>query len=114
MRVKTGNTTKKRHKKILAKTKGMRDMRKRSIKRAKEAVLKAGSNAYKDRKRKKREFRGLWTIRISAAAKEAGTSYSRLICALKKENIVLDRKILSKIASEHPSIFKKILEKIKK
>lgn len=114
MRVKTGTVTKKRHKKILAETKGMRDMRKRSIRRAKEAILKAGSNSYKDRRRKKRDFRNLWSIRISAAAKINGTSYSKLIGALKKENILIDRKILAKIASEYPKAFEKIVESTKK
>jgi large subunit ribosomal protein L20 len=114
MRVKTGNVTRKRHKKILATTKGMRDMRSKSIKRAKEASLKAGANAYKDRRRKKRDFRGLWNIRIGAAAKLNGTSYSKLIGDLKKENILLDRKVLAKLASDYPNVFTKIIKGLKK
>ena len=113
MRVKTGITGKKKHKKLLAKTKGMRDMRSRSVKRAKEATLKAGVNAYKGRKGKKRDFRALWNIRINAAARSNETTYSKLISGLKKENIILDRKILAKLASDYPKIFSKITKEIK-
>lgn len=114
MRVKGGLTTKKRHKKILDAVKGMRDMRKRSIRRAKEAVLKAGSNAYIGRKLKKRDFRSLWNIRIGAKAKEHGTSYSKLIGNLKTAKVELDRKVLAEIAAEHPEVFEKIVEKVTK
>lgn len=114
MRVKSGKVTRKRHKKILKETKGMRDMRKRSVRRAKEALLKSGSNAYKDRKRKKREFRRLWQIRINAAARQNGISYSRFIAALKKNNIELDRKILAKIAADHEGVFAEIVRKVSK
>ena len=114
MRAKTSNTTRKRHKKVLAETKGMRDMRSKSIRRAKEATLKAGANAYKDRKRKKRDFRSLWNIRINAAARGNGLSYSRFISLLKKNNITLDRKILADLASEKPNIFTNIAKEIKK
>jgi large subunit ribosomal protein L20 len=113
MRVKGGITTKRKHKKVLAATKGMRDMRSRSIRRAKEALLKAGANSYNDRRRKKRDFRALWNIRISAAAVKSGLSYSKFIGALKKANIELDRKVLAEIASEHPATFEKIAEKVK-
>lgn len=113
MRVKGGTVTRQKHKKVLAATKGMRDMRSRSIRRAKEAVLKAGANAYRDRRNKKRDFRALWNIRISAAAKENGTSYSKLIAALKVHKIELDRKVLAEIAAEHPETFKKIVEEVK-
>lgn len=113
MRVKGGVTTKKRHKKILAQTKGMRDGRSKSIKRAKEAVLKAGANAYIDRRNKKRSFRSLWNIRINAAVREFGLSYSKFIAALKAKNIELDRKILAEIAAERPEVFEKIVEKVK-
>lgn len=113
MRVKGGVTTKKKHKKVLSATKGMRDMRKRSVKRAKEALLKSGSNAYKDRKKKKADFRSLWNIRIGAAARENGLSYSKFIGLLKQKNIGLDRKVLAEIAAEHPKVFEKIVEKVK-
>lgn len=114
MRVKGGIVTKRRHKKVLDATKGMRDMRSRSIKRAKEALLKAGSNAYKDRRRKKRDFRSLWNIRINAAARENGFSYSKLIALLKSKNVELDRKVLAEIASEKPEVFAKVVEEVKK
>lgn len=114
MRVKRGTTVKQKHKKLLAATKGMRDMRSRSIKRAKEAVLKAGANAYIDRKKNKRNFRSLWTIRISAAAKNAGTSYSKFIAGLKSQKIELDRKVLAEIAAEKPAVFEKIVGKVSK
>lgn len=113
MRVKGGVVTKRKHKKVLSATKGMRDMRSRSVKRAKEAILKAGSNAYKDRKKKKGDFRSLWNIRIGAAAKENGLSYSKFMGLLKQKGILLDRKVLAEIAAEHPTVFEKIVEKVK-
>lgn len=76
---------------------------------AKEALLHAWSFQFADRKKKKRNFRRLWNTRIGAAAKEAGTNYSKLIAQLKKANVELDRKILSTIAASHPDIFKQIL-----
>lgn len=114
MRVKNGVVTRKKHKKVLSATKGMRDMRSRSVKRAKEALLKAGANAYRDRKKKKASFRALWLLRISAAARSIGTTYSRLMSALKKEKIEIDRKILAKLAAEKPLVFKKIVNKVLK
>lgn len=114
MRAKTTNTTRKRHKKVLSEAKGMRDMRSKSYRRAKEATLKSGANAYKDRKRKKRDFRSLWNIRINAGSRENGLSYSKLIDLLKKNKIDLDRKILANLASEKPNVFKKIVEEVKK
>ncbi len=113
MRVKSGTVTNRRHKKVLDATKGMRDMRGRSIRRAKEALSKAGTNAYIGRKLKKRDFRSLWNIRIGAAAKEHGTSYSKLIGDLKKKKIDLDRKILAKMAADYPKVFKKIVDEAK-
>ena len=77
------------------------------------ASLHAWSNAFKDRKRKKREFRRLWQSKISAGAKNESMSYSRLIAALKKKNIALDRKILATLAEYHPEAFKKIVEAAK-
>ncbi len=114
MRAKTGKTTRKRHKKILSETKGMRDMRRRSVRRGKEALLKAGSSAYRDRRRKKRDFRSLWNIRINAAARQNGLTYAKLIDGLKKKEIVLDRKILAQLAVEKPEVFKKIVEAVRK
>ena len=113
MRVKGGTTTKQRHKKLLTKTKGMRDLRSKNVKRAKEALLKAGDNAYRDRRNKKRSFRALWNIRIGAKVREAGLSYSKFIGALKAKNIELDRKILAELAAEKPEAFEAIVEKVK-
>lgn len=112
MRIKGGKVTKRKHKKILAQTKGMRDMRKRSIRKAKEAILKSGANAYIDRKKKKRNFRALWNIRISAAASKNGLSYSKFIFALKTRKIELDRKVLAEIAAETPEVFEKIVKSV--
>lgn len=87
--------------------------RKSKIKLAKVAVLKAGKHAYRDRKRKKREMRGIWQIRIGAASREQGMSYSRLMGALKKAGITLDRKILAQLAALHPEAFKKVVASAK-
>lgn len=113
MRVKSGTVTKSKHKKVLTATKGMRDMRSKSVRRAKEALLKSGANAYAGRKGKKRDFRSLWNIRISAAAKENGTSYSKFIGALRVKGIALDRKVLASLAAERPKVFKKIIDEVK-
>ncbi len=114
MRAKTTNTTRKRHKKVLLEAKGMRSPQSSGYRRAKEATMKSGINAYKDRKRKKREFRNLWNIRINAGVRESGLSYSKLMDLIKKANIELDRKILSNLSSEKPEVFKKIVEEVKK
>jgi len=113
-RVKGGIITHKKHKKIKKLTKGFIYSRRASIRRGKEALLKAQSQAFAGRKKKKREFRRLWIIRINAKAKEEGLSYSKLINLLKKKNIKLDRKILAKLAFEYPKIFSKICEEAKK
>lgn len=94
-----------RHKKWLKRAKGYRGRRKTVFKLAKEAVLKAGQHAYFDRRKKKSAFRSLWQIRINAAARAHGVSYSRLIHSLKTQNIALDRKILSELAANHPTLF---------
>ncbi len=113
MRIKTGPRTKHRHKKILNLAKGYWMSRSTQIKKASEAVLHAGQYAFAGRKRKKRDFRTLWIVRINAAAKEAGMSYSQFVNGLKKKNIQVDRKILSQIAVEHPQVFKKIVDHVK-
>lgn len=114
MRVKRAVMTKKTHKKILKLSKGYKHGRKNLIKRAKEAILKAGTYAYRDRRVKKRTFRALWIIRLNAAVREHGLTYSKFIKALKDNNIELDRKVLSQLALQSPEEFKKIIEKIKK
>ncbi|MBI2473160.1 50S ribosomal protein L20 [Candidatus Uhrbacteria bacterium] len=112
-RVKRGTQHVKRRKNLLAKTKGMMWGRKSKIRIARPAMLKAGVNAYRDRRNKKRSFRRLWQIRLNAAVRPLGLSYSRLIDGLKKANITLDRKILSNLAKDYPNIFKQIVEKTK-
>lgn len=110
-RIKPGVQTRKRHKKILKMAKGYWMTRHKQFKKAMEAVLHAGEYAFAGRKRKKRDFRRLWIIRLNAALRELGLKYSSFIKSLKDKKIEVDRKILSKIAVEHPNIFKKIVEK---
>lgn len=112
-RVKRGVTARARHKKVLNKAKGYREARSRVYRVAKQAVIKAGQYAYRDRRVKKREFRGLWIIRINAAARECGLSYSRLISGMKKASIAIDRKVLADIAVFDKVAFSAIAEKAK-
>ncbi len=97
-RVKRGVQAHARHKKILALAKGYRGRRKNVFRVAKQAVIKAGQYAYRDRRQRKRQFRALWIARINAAARECGLSYSRLINGLKKAQVEVDRKVLADIA----------------
>ncbi len=110
-RVKSPRT--KKHKKIRLAARGYRQARRRRIKAAKEALLHAGQYAYAGRKKKKRDLRKLWIMRLNAASREEGLSYSSLISGLKKQKIEIDRKILSDIAINDPDTFKKIVDKIK-
>lgn len=113
VRVKRGKSARKRKKKILKQVKGFRWGRKNRIKLAKEALLHAWSHAFRHRKTKKRERRRLWQIKINAAVRALGLSYSKFINLLKKKNIEVDRKILASLAQDHPQIFEKIVEKVK-
>ncbi len=97
-RVKRGVVARATHKKLLAKAKGYRGRRKNVYRIAKQAVMKAGQYAYRDRRQKKRQFRTLWIARINAAARELGLTYSVLMNGLKKADIQVDRKVLSDIA----------------
>ena len=110
-RVKRGVTANKRRKNVLKLTKGFRWGRKSKFRAAKEAMLHAGAHAYRGRKQKKRDFRALWITRLSAAAKQNGTSYNKLINKLSKEKIQLNRKVLSELAIHHPKVFEKIIKK---
>lgn len=112
-RVKGGKMHSKRRRNILKLTKGYKWGRKNKIKLAKIAAKKAGQYAYKDRKVKKRTNRGLWLIRINAAVREYGLSYSKFMDKLKKNKIDLNRKVLSEIAHKYPQIFKKIVKNVK-
>lgn len=108
MRVKSVSA--RRHRKVLKAAKGFRQARRRRIQTAKEAVLHAGAYAYHGRKLKKRDLRSLWIIRMNAALREGGISYSKFIAGLKKEKIELDRKILAEVAVSDPDTFKKIVK----
>jgi large subunit ribosomal protein L20 len=111
MRVKRGTTTKLKHKRILARAKGMRAARGNHVKAAKEALLHAVTHAYNDRRLKKRTFRALWITRLSAAVRGEGLQYSRFIAGLKTANISLDRKVMSEIAIADKETFKAIIKK---
>jgi large subunit ribosomal protein L20 len=97
-RVKRGVTARARHKKILKLAKGYYGARSRVYRVAKQAVIKAGQYAYRDRKQRKRQFRALWIVRINAAARQFGISYSRMINGLNKANVAIDRKVLADLA----------------
>jgi len=112
-RTKNSVQSRKRHKKILKRAKGYRGARSRTFKVAKQAVMRAGQYAYRDRRQKKRSFRSLWILRINAAARENGISYSRLIAGLKKANITLDRKTLADIAVHDKQGFSLIVAEAK-
>jgi large subunit ribosomal protein L20 len=112
-RVKRGVIAGRRHKKILKKAKGYFNARRKVFRAAKQAVIKAGQYAYRDRRQKKREFRALWIARINAAARVHGLSYSRLINGLGKAGIEIDRKMLADIAVNDAQAFGAIAEKAK-
>src|SRR5260221_11605002 len=112
-RVKRGVMAGRRHKKILAKAKGYYNARSKVFRAAKQAVIKAGQYAYRDRRQKKRQFRALWIVRINAQARECGLSYSRLIDGLKKASIELDRKVLADMAIHDKVAFAAIAEQAK-
>jgi len=112
-RVKRGVTARARHKKILALAKGYRGRRKNVYRVAKQAVMKAGQYAYRDRRTRKRVFRKLWIARINAGARSHGVTDSRFIAGLKKLSIDLDRKVLSDMAINDPAAFGAIVAKVK-
>jgi large subunit ribosomal protein L20 len=107
-RVKRGVTTRARHKRVLEQAKGFRGRRSRTFKVAKQAVMKAGQYAYRDRRNKKREFRALWIVRINAAAREHGLSYSRLMNGLRKAAVEVDRKVLADLDVFDRAAFEKL------
>ena len=112
-RVKRGVTARARHKKILALAKGFRGRRKNVYRVAKQAVMKAGQYAYRDRRNKKRVFRRLWIARINAAVREYGMNYSQFINKLNVAGIEMNRKVLADLALNNPEAFKAIVEKVK-
>lgn len=111
-RVKRGKIARKKRSKILKYVKGFRWGRKSKERAAKEALLHAWAHAFRGRKEKKREYRQLWNVKISAATKQNGMSYSKFIGALKKNKIELDRKILADLAQNEPKVFEQIIKKI--
>ncbi|MAI40847.1 MAG: 50S ribosomal protein L20 [Candidatus Azotimanducaceae bacterium] len=112
-RVKRGVTAHRKHKKVLKKAKGYYGARSRVFRVAKQAVTKAGQYAYRDRKVRKRMFRGLWIQRINAAARENGLSYSRMINGLKQKNVEIDRRVLADLAVNEKEAFAALAEKAK-
>lgn len=112
-RVKRGTITHKRRERVLKRTKGFRWGRKSKERAAKEALLHALPRMFRGRKEKKRVMRNLWTVKMNAAARQNGTTYSRLISMLHKKNVRLDRKVLADIAEHEPAVFKKIVEFVK-
>jgi large subunit ribosomal protein L20 len=109
-RVKRGNVARKRRKKILKLAKGFRGGQSKLFRTANQRVMKALRNAYRDRRRRKRDFRRLWITRINAAARQQGMSYSRLIGQLKKADIQINRKMLAQMAVLDPESFAKVVE----
>ena len=110
-RAKGGAKTRQRRKKVLKKAKGYFGGRRKLYRTAKETVLRAGAFAYRDRRQKKRQARGLWIVRINAACRELGLSYSVFMNGLKKAGIPLDRKILAELALNDPGAFAKLAER---
>jgi large subunit ribosomal protein L20 len=114
MRVKRGVTAHKRHNKIRKATRGYTGARRRTIRAGKQAEIRSLQYAYRDRRNRKRTFRQLWNARINAAARLHGTTYSRLIAAMKKANIILDRKLLAELAVNEPAAFEAVVKAAKK
>ena len=112
-RVKKGVHALKRRRSVLRETKGFGHGRSTKERQAKDALLHAGAYAFAHRRDKKSHNRKLWNIKINAGSREIGMSYSKLIGALKKKNVLLDRKILADFAENHPSTFAKIVESVK-
>ncbi len=112
-RVKRGVTARARHKKVISQAKGYRERRKNVFRVATQAVTKAGQYAYRDRRQKKRQFRSLWIIRINAAAREHGLSYSRMISGLNLAAIQIDRKVLADIAVHDKAAFAQLANQAK-
>ena len=112
-RVKRGVTARARHKKILALAKGYRGRRKNVFRIAKQAVMKAGQYAYRDRRTRKRVFRALWIARINAASRSMGITYSKFMAGMKKASIDIDRKMLAELAVNDPAAFGSIVAKVK-
>ncbi len=114
MRVKRGPAARAKHSKMLAKAKGMQHYRTKSYRMAKQGVIKSLSYAFRDRRNKKRDLRELWINRINIGARTNGTTYAKLISALKTANVELDRKILSELAVSEQKVFQAIVKAVTK
>ena len=112
-RVKRGVTARRRHKKVIGRAKGYYNARRKVYRAAKQAVIKAGQYAYRDRRQKKRQFRALWIARINAAARLYGLTYSRIINGLNKAGVQIDRKVLADLAVHEPEAFGAIAQQAK-
>jgi len=112
-RVKRGVTARARHKKVLTRAKGFRGRRKNVFRVAKQAVMKAGQYAYRDRRNRKRTFRALWIARINAAVRELGLTYSAFMAGLKRARIEIDRKVLADLAVQDKPAFARIAHQVK-
>ena len=112
-RVKRGTIASKRRRNLLKHTKGYKWRRKTHYRAAKEALLHAWTRAFNDRRKKKGEFARLWNIKINAASRRHGISYSAFINGLRKSNVAIDRKILAALCEHEPEVFEKIVEKVK-
>lgn len=112
-RVKRGLQTHKRHQKVLQATKGYKLGRKKLFRQAKQAMLKAGQNAYRDRRNKKRDFRRLWIVQLNAAARAHGLAYGQFIHGLDKAGIKLNRKVLAQMSIDAPEMFATVAEQAK-
>ncbi len=113
MRVKRGTVRRAKHKKIIKLAKGYKGRKKSVYKLANQAVQKAGQHAYKHRRTKKREFRALWIVKVNAAARALGISYSQFIKKIADKKILLNRKILANLAEHHPKSFEAVIKKVK-
>lgn len=110
MRVKSGTTRHQRHTEVRKRTKGMQHTHRSSPRRARQAITRAEAYQYRDRRNKKRDYRRLWISRINAAARQHGTSYSKLTKQLDDAGIQLDRKVLSELAVNHPHVFEEVVQ----
>ena len=109
-RTRTGAARHRKKVRLFRKTKGFHGARSNRYRLAKEALLRAGAHAFRDRRRRKREFRSLWITRLSAACRARGIQYSRFICGLRTANVILDRKMMSELAIHDPAAFDAIVE----
>ncbi len=112
-RVKRGVETRRKHKKLFKATKGHRNLAGKTVKMAKNAIYKAGQNAYVGRKLRKRDMRRTWITRINAGCRAEGITYSRLIYGLLKAKVAIDRKMLAELAANNPEVFKKVVAEAK-